>query len=127
MEPLRTEGLDHVAITVGDLARSHDFYANLIGLDRVYEQWHEPVFMLSNGSGLALFSRQSHPSSGVDGESEIRMMHIAFRVSREQFDRARIELPGEGIEPRFSDHGACHSIYFPDPDGHEIELTTYEV
>ena len=26
-----------------------------------------------------------------------------------------------------SDHGACHSVYFDDPDGHQIELTTYEV
>ena len=126
MEPLRTEGVDHVAITVADLERSHDFYAGVLGLERAYEQWHEPVFMLKNGSGLALFSRESHPA-GADGEPEIRMLHIAFRVDREQFDRACAELPGQGIEFRFSDHGVCHSIYFPDPDGHEIELTTYEV
>jgi catechol 2,3-dioxygenase-like lactoylglutathione lyase family enzyme len=127
VDPIRTEGLDHVALTVSDLDRSHDFYSNVIGLERVFEQWHEPVFMLANGSGLALFSRASHPGTARDGEPEIRMMHVAFRVSREQFDRARAELPGEGIEPRFADHGAAHSIYFPDPDGHEIELTTYDV
>jgi catechol 2,3-dioxygenase-like lactoylglutathione lyase family enzyme len=126
VEPVRTEGLDHVAITVADLERSHDFYANVLGLERVYEEWHEPVFMVAAGSGLALFSRESHPGSG-DGPPEIRVMHIAFRVSREQFDRARAELPEVGIDPRFVDHGASHSIYFPDPDGHEIELTTYDV
>ena len=27
----------------------------------------------------------------------------------------------------FSDHGASHSLYFRDPDGHLVELTTYEV
>ena len=128
MEPLRTEGLDHVAITVADVERSHSFYAGVLGLERAYDEWHVPVFMLAGGSGLALFPRESHPGSGDDtGPPEIRVMHIAFRVDRQQFDRARSELPSVGIDYRFADHGACHSIYFPDPDGHEIELTTYEV
>ena len=26
----------------------------------------------------------------------------------------------------FSDHGLSHSIYLRDPDGHQIELTTYD-
>jgi catechol 2,3-dioxygenase-like lactoylglutathione lyase family enzyme len=128
VEPLRTDGLDHVAITVEDLERSHAFYSGVIGLERAYDEWHVPVFMLAGGSGLALFPRESHPGSGDDSSvPEIRVMHIAFRVDREQFDRARAELPSAGFEYRFADHGACHSIYFPDPDGHEIELTTYEV
>jgi catechol 2,3-dioxygenase-like lactoylglutathione lyase family enzyme len=127
MDPIRTQGLDHVAITVSDLERSADFYGGVLGLGRAYEEWHEPVFMVSEGSGLALFSTDSHPS-GADGATpEIRVMHIAFRVDRAQFDRARDELPSAGIEPRFADHGAAHSIYFHDPDGHQIELTTYEV
>jgi len=27
----------------------------------------------------------------------------------------------------FQNHGIAHSIYFRDPDGHELEITTYEV
>jgi catechol-2,3-dioxygenase len=27
----------------------------------------------------------------------------------------------------FQDHDVSHSIYFSDPDGHRLELTTYEV
>jgi catechol 2,3-dioxygenase-like lactoylglutathione lyase family enzyme len=54
-------------------------------------------------------------------------MHVAFRVDREQFDRARAELPAAGIEPRFEDHGSVHSLYFPDPDGHVVELVTRDV
>ena len=41
--------------------------------------------------------------------------------------RLRRRFGRSGIEFRFSDHGACHSVYFKDPDGHQIELTTYEV
>ncbi len=128
MEPIRTEGLDHVAITVSDPERSVAFYSEVLGLERKHEEWHAPMFMLAGGSGLALFPADSHPGDrDTRQRPEIRVMHIALRVDRAQFDRAREELPSVGIEPRFSDHGSVHSIYFPDPDGHEIELATYEV
>jgi catechol 2,3-dioxygenase-like lactoylglutathione lyase family enzyme len=127
MEPLRTGGLDHVAITVSDLERSIAFYSEVLGLERKYEEWNVPMFMLAGSSGLALFPAESHPGEGGDGKAEIRIMHIAFRVDRPEFDRARAELPSAGVEPRFEDHGSVHSIYFQDPDGHELELATYEV
>jgi catechol-2,3-dioxygenase len=28
------------------------------------------------------------------------------------------------VEDLYEDHGSVHSIYFGDPDGHQIELTT---
>ena len=31
------------------------------------------------------------------------------------------------ISTEFQDHGISHSIYFQDPDGHQLELTTYDV
>jgi catechol 2,3-dioxygenase-like lactoylglutathione lyase family enzyme len=124
VEPLRTQGLDHVAITVEDLARSRRFYMDVIGLEPKFEEGHEPAFMLSHSSGLALFSRRSYPGTGADGVPDLRVMHIAFRIARDEFDRARAELPSLGIDPRYEDHGSVHSIYFRDPDGHQIELTT---
>ena len=126
MKPVVTQGLDHVALTVSEMRRSHDFYARVLGLKRRYEEWHEPMFMLAGETGLALFSAESHPGDG-EGVPPIRVMHVAFRVDREQFDRARAELPEAGIEPRFEDHGSVHSLYFRDPDGHQLELATYEV
>jgi len=32
-----------------------------------------------------------------------------------------------GVAAHCSDHGISHSIYLRDPEGHQIELTTYDV
>ena len=86
-----------------------------------------PTFMLAGKTALALFPADSFRGDGGEGIADVRVMHVAFRVSRAEFDRAREELPSAGIEPRFEDHGNVHSLYFPDPDGHQLELATYEV
>jgi catechol-2,3-dioxygenase len=79
--------------------------------------------MASAGSGIALFPE----GENVAGDTAPHILHVAFRVDREAFEAAQRELSERGIETSFSDHGASHSIYFEDPDGHRLELTTYEV
>jgi catechol-2,3-dioxygenase len=48
-------------------------------------------------------------------------------VDRENFDAAQDDLRSRGIAFEFEDHEVSHSIYFEDPDGLRVELTTYEV
>jgi catechol 2,3-dioxygenase-like lactoylglutathione lyase family enzyme len=50
------------------------------------------------------------------------MRHVCFLV--DDIDAWRERLGGSA---RFEDHGNAHSLYLHDPDGHAIELTTYEV
>jgi catechol 2,3-dioxygenase-like lactoylglutathione lyase family enzyme len=123
--------LDHVAIGVADVGRSCEFYARVLGFERLIPEWDVPVVMGVGDFGLAIFDRALHPSATPDDADppSVRIMHIAFRVDREGLDAARRELESEGEEfgLRFWDHGISHSIYFRDPDGHLIELTTYEV
>jgi catechol 2,3-dioxygenase-like lactoylglutathione lyase family enzyme len=127
VEPIRTQGLDHVALTVSDLERSTAFYRDVLGLRGRHEELRVPMFMLAEGRGVALFPVEAMPGDGGSGEPDIRVAHVAFRVDREEFDRARRELSEAGVEARFSDHGNVHSLYFKDPDGHKLELATYEV
>ncbi|MDX6581436.1 MAG: hypothetical protein QOI10_620 [Solirubrobacterales bacterium] len=123
------QGLDHVAIGVADLERSQRFYADVLGLERVHEAWEVPVVMVAEGTGVAIFPQELHPSSAPAGAEApaVRILHIAFRVDRSGFAEARAALEALGLEVRFSDHEISHSIYFRDPDGHALELTTYEV
>jgi catechol 2,3-dioxygenase-like lactoylglutathione lyase family enzyme len=129
MARYNNQGLDHVAIAVSDLERSQRFYEEVLGLERIHEQWEVPIVLAANGSGLALFNRDLHTSSTPDdvGPPAVRILHVAFRVNRAGFDEAQEALAEQGIGSRFSDHGLSHSLYFDDPDGHQIELTTYEV
>ncbi len=124
MAGFRTQGLDHVAITVSDLDRSERFFIEVLALERVHPEWDPPRIVASEASGLALF-----PAEGEDGASPApsHFHHIAFRVDRAAFEAAQAELGERAIEFTFSDHGTAHSIYFADPDGHRLELTTYEV
>jgi catechol 2,3-dioxygenase-like lactoylglutathione lyase family enzyme len=120
------QGLDHVAIAVADVERSQRFYADILGLERAHEAWDVPVVMAANGTGVAIFDKRLHSGEG-EGQPDVRILHIAFRLDRDGFERAREELAAQGLAPRFSDHGISHSIYFTDPDGHQLELTTYEI
>jgi catechol 2,3-dioxygenase-like lactoylglutathione lyase family enzyme len=123
------QGLDHVAIGVADVERSRRFYAEVLGLERVHEAWDVPVVMAAQGTGVAIFSHELHaPSAPAGAEAPaVRILHIAFRVDGVGFEQARSALAEAGLDVRFSDHGISHSIYFSDPDGHQLELTTYEV
>jgi catechol 2,3-dioxygenase-like lactoylglutathione lyase family enzyme len=121
----RLDGLDHVALSVSDVHRSIDWYHDVLSLERRFEEaWGTmPALVMAGSSGLALFpatpERPAGPGPG--------MLHLAFRVDRESFDAARRALDDPGIPVQFSDHDVAHSIYFADPDGYRLELTTYDV
>jgi catechol 2,3-dioxygenase-like lactoylglutathione lyase family enzyme len=118
----RVLGLDHVALSVGDQEVSERWYRDVLGLVREHAAaWGDtPVALMAEGSGLALFKA---PKAGAT----LGLRHVAFRVDRENFDAAQVDLRRRGIAFEFQDHDVSHSIYFQDPDGLELELTTYEV
>jgi catechol 2,3-dioxygenase-like lactoylglutathione lyase family enzyme len=127
---MKLDGLDHVAITVSDLLRSMAWYGDVLGLDRQFEKaWGDyPIVMLAGESGVALFPADtSEPETVAEPRNTIAMRHFAFRVDRKNFEAAQERMRWLGVEFREDDHGVSRSIYIHDPDGHEIEITTYEV
>jgi catechol 2,3-dioxygenase-like lactoylglutathione lyase family enzyme len=121
------EGLDHVALAVRDVERSADWYVEVLGFERRYQgMWQGiPVFVARDKTAIALFPAgkdrkgPSRPSAG--------MLHLALRANRKNFIAAQRDLESRGIVFHFQDHDISHSIYFRDPDGIELEITTYEL
>jgi catechol 2,3-dioxygenase-like lactoylglutathione lyase family enzyme len=126
---LRVEGIDHVALTVRDVRRSVAWYRDVLGLERRYEDvWGDvPAVVGAGTTALALFPARVPEPGPPPGREVLAVRHIAFRVGRADFAQARAHLEARGIVPTFEDHVAAHSLYFADPDGHQLEITTYEL
>ena len=118
--------LDHVSLNVSDRARSIAWYRDVLGLEQRGEPRRDdwPVFMGELGACVALFQAQVNTPARQPESTGLR--HVAFMVGRDDLAAAQTRLRERGVEFRFEDHGNAHSIYFPDPDGNVIELTTYE-
>ena len=126
------EGIDHVALAVRDVERSAAWYIDVLGFERLYPGiWDGvPVFIGKGTTAIALFPRRTRedPASSNPGQAnEADMLHLALRADRKNFLAAQEELKRRGIEFEFQDHEISHSIYFRNPDGHRLEITTYEL
>lgn len=128
MASFALDGIDHVALNVRDLQRSIDWYREVLGLEPRFEEWAPvPTMLCAGETCVALFPAEQPSDEPGSPQKRQGMRHLAFRLDRAGFQAAQQELSDRSIEFRFSDHGSAHSIYFDDPDGHKIELTTYEV
>jgi catechol 2,3-dioxygenase-like lactoylglutathione lyase family enzyme len=123
------EGIDHIALAVSDVERSVAWYKEVLGLERRYEDaWGSYPAMVGVGTtSIALFPVEGPVAKPSPGRDVLAMRHFAFRADRANFDLARRELSQRGIPLEAQHHGVSESIYFHDPDGHEVEITTYEM
>lgn len=123
---IKVEGLDHVAIAAKDVQRSLAWYRDVLGLERRHEEvWGDtPVMMCAGNTCVAIFPLTDDQPASIKGP---RVLHVAFRADRRTFEQAQKDLKARGIVFDFQDHDIAHSIYFRDPDGYKLEITTYEV
>jgi catechol 2,3-dioxygenase-like lactoylglutathione lyase family enzyme len=133
----RVDQIDHVELFVPDRGRAADWYRRVLGLDVVpeYEHWSRDPrgpLMISSDNGstkLALFE------GTPQGPRETAGFHrVAFRVGAAAFGEFLRRLSdldltddrGRQVTAALVvDHDASYSIYFCDPFGHRLELTTY--
>ena len=107
-----------VVIRVRDLERAESFYRNVLGLELGLSDPRRPMsFWRVGGCDGMLVLQQD------DGEWPTQ--HFAFRVDEIHLEDAKQHLERQGV----SVHGPVHhewmpakSLYFADPDGHELEL-----
>ena len=126
---MKLQHIDHVAITVSDLARSLAWYRDVLGLERRYEEaWGDvPTMVCAGETCVALFPSDVPDLKAVDVRSTVSMRHFAFRVDGANFEAAQRRFRELGIAFEPADHGIAQSVYVSDPDGHRIEITTYEL
>jgi catechol 2,3-dioxygenase-like lactoylglutathione lyase family enzyme len=133
------EGIDHVALSVRDVERSAQWYMDVLGFERRHQGMWEgiPVFIGKGTTSIALFpvsskeesirQRTDSPWRTSSAPDQVKMLHLALRANRKNFLAAQEELKRRGIKFGFQDHEISHSIYFRDPDGHKLEITTYDL
>lgn len=122
------EGLDHVALAVRDVERSADWYVEVLGFERRFQGMWEgvPVFVARDKTAIALFPAGTDHANPLPRKAA-GILHLAMRANRKNFVAAQRDLTSRGIPFHFQDHEISHSIYFRDPDGIELEITTYEL
>lgn len=136
----RVERLDHVELFVLDRYAAAKWYERVLGLTicAQHQHWAEdpkgPLMLHAEGGDsamLALF--EGRPQEGRETAGFHR---AAFSVDAAGFlqflERLHsLQLTDHDGTPvtaaDVSDHGAARSIYFCDPHGHRLELTTYDV
>src|SRR5436190_8578073 len=126
---MQLEGIDHVALAVRDVERSANWYIEVLGFERLHERMWDgiPTFIGKGSTAIALFPIRNNDSKSATRTSKIRMLHLAFRADHDGFLAAQEELKKRGIKFEFQDHEISHSINFADPDGHQLEITTYDL
>ncbi len=116
--------LNHAVLWVNDVARSAEFYQNVLGFTEVERMGDFACFMRGSASDnhhdLAVMRAQG-PSPVRPGATGL--YHLAWQVETiEELVEAAVLLSQVGSLAGMSDHGVSKSLYAKDPDGIEFEL-----
>jgi catechol 2,3-dioxygenase-like lactoylglutathione lyase family enzyme len=116
--------LNHTIVSSSDKSRSARFLAEMLGRPAPYRFGPFEVVELDNGVSLDFAS--------VEGP--IQPQHYAFLISEADFDAVIGRIREQGLEywadpmghrPGEINHNdGGRGVYFPDPDGHDLEAIT---
>ena len=107
-------GLNHITLAVRDLDRALAFYRDTLQL-RVEKIWDQGAY-LSAGSLWLCLSQDSSAQKRTD------YTHFAFDVSQQAFAATADRIVKSGAEIWKANLSEGASLYFCDPDGHQLEL-----
>lgn len=138
-EKIALKGLNHVAWRCIDAEQTRQFYEDLLGLplahvirsERVpstgeYAPYCHLFFEMGDGSYIAFFDIRDRRGATLGSDMPKWIHHFAFEVGTIDEVRAiKGRLEKAGIEVLgVTDHHFIQSIYFFDPNGLRLEVTT---
>jgi len=136
---MEIQQIHHVAYRCNDAKETVEFYSKALNMDFILAISEDKVpstkepdpymhIFLDAGAGniLACFEIPNSTPMGKDPNTPDWVQHIAFQVKDEKaLLEAKADLEAKGIDvigP--TNHEIIKSIYFFDPNGHRLELTT---
>jgi catechol-2,3-dioxygenase len=115
---LPIQGLYEVAIPVRRLARAEAFYRDVLGLAvGLRDERRNWLFLRAGGTAGVVVLQES--------TGEVPSYHFAFAVREPDLEQAGRVLRERGVPvrgPVFHAWMPGTSLYFEDPDGHELEF-----
>ena len=131
---MRVTQIDHVELEVPNRYAAARWYQTVLGFEicREYQSWagsrSGPLMISTDGGNTKLALFEGHPQ-GV--ERPIGIRRIAFRIGGDDFIGLLEQLDalkaGDSVtRSEIADHGKSFSVYFSDPYGNRLEVTTYD-
>ncbi|MCF8266287.1 MAG: GNAT family N-acetyltransferase, partial [Melioribacteraceae bacterium] len=131
------EQIDHIELFVPDREKAAEWYSNIFGLKIVkdFESWaanKKGPLMIETSIGQTKFALFQHEN---DGTLNPDYKLAAFRMNGPEFIKFLNQLNEIGLSDQngnsitknsVKDHEKAFSIYFVDPWGHPLEVTTYD-
>lgn len=120
------ERVGHVVLKVRDLERTRQFYTEVMGF-RITKTYPEAKIIFFGISGRdhheIAFSEIGKDAQGPRKE-DIGLFHVAFRLRDwSHLQAAYNELRARNVPITGTvNHGITRSLYFLDPDGHQLEV-----
>lgn len=111
---MKLNGLNHLTLAVRDLERAWDFYTLTLGC-QPHARWDGGGYLSLDGLWLCLsLDPTAAPAPGYT--------HYAFGVDAADFPAWRERLAAAGVRQWRDNRSEGDSLYFLDPDGHQLEL-----
>ena len=126
---IRVSAIDHLNLTVSDLAAAVDFYHGLFGFEIAEDcRADDRPYVIMGAAGVGFLAL--HQQANGDPPTGGRINHWGFVV--DDFEAIPGRSEALGISPLYLDrwprgvveYPRSRSLYVADPDGNEIELTS---
>ena len=106
-------GLNHITLSVRDLASSLQFYQQLLGF-QLEVQWGRGAYLSLPGFWLCLSVGEAKPAQDYS--------HLAFSIDEANFADFAAKLRAARVVEWQQNSSEGASLYFLDPDGHQLEI-----